>query len=74
MGFLSPSMQTPPAPPPPPPAATPPIYAGSDVQSSAAGAKRRMQAAAGAGFENTLFTGPQGAASGPTAKQQLLGT
>ena len=33
-----------------------------------------MKAAAGAGFENTLFTNPQGVQPGPTAKQQLLGT
>ena len=74
MGFLAPSIQNPPAPPPPPPSANPPMYASSGVQASAAGAKQRMQAAAGAGFENTLFTGPQGTAAGPVAKQQLLGT
>lgn len=71
MGILG-SMPTPPAPPPPPPAANPPTYASSAVQG--AGASNRKKAAEGAGFEGSLFTGPQGAAPAPTAKQGLLGT
>ena len=76
MGFLSPpSMNiTPPPPPPVPPPANPPTYANSTVQASGAGAKTRMAAAAGSGFEGSLFTGPQGAGSPPTTKQNLLGT
>lgn len=70
MGFLSGPSASVPAPPPPPPA-NPPTYASANVQSTASGAKRRMAAAAGAGFEGSLFTGPQGAAPGPTAKQTL---
>jgi hypothetical protein len=68
------SAQVPP-PPPPPPAAAPPTYANANVQAGASGAKQRMQAAAGAGFANTLFTGPQGVAGGAsdTAKQTLGG-
>jgi hypothetical protein len=37
-----------------------------NVQASGQGAKSRMAAAAGAGFEGSLFTGPQGTGSGPT--------
>jgi len=33
-----------------------------------------MAAAAGAGFEGSLFTGPQGVAGAPATKSQLLGT
>ena len=73
MGFPT-SISTPPAPPPPPPAAAPATYASGATQSAAQGAQNRMKAAAGAGFENTLFTNPQGVQPGPTAKQQLLGT
>lgn len=40
----------------------------------APGAGNRKRAAEGAGFEGSLFTGPQGAAAAPTTKQQLLGT
>lgn len=72
MGFLAPS--APPPPPPPPPAANAPIYAGSQVQAAGQGARNRMAAAAGAGYEGTLFTGPQGTPAGNTAKGQLLGT
>lgn len=74
MGFLSgPSAANSPPPPPPlPPAANPPTYASSGIQ--ATGAASRKKAAEGAGFEGSLFTGPQGAAAGPTAKQSLLGT
>lgn len=74
MGFLSPP--TPPTPPPPPPLPppNPPTYASAGVQASGAGAKTRMNAAAGAGFEGSLFTSPQGAGAAPSAKQQLLGT
>lgn len=64
----------PPPPPPPPPAANPPTFANAGVQASGQGAKSRMAAAADAGFEGSLFTGPQGTGSGPTTKQQLLGT
>lgn len=79
MGFLSPpSIPTPPPPPPVPPAANPPTYANSQVQASGGGAQARMKAAAGAGFDNTIFTGAGGlegaSAAGPAAKQQLLGT
>ena len=73
MGFPT-SISTPPAPPPPPPAAAPATDASGATQSAAQGAQNRMKAAAGAGFENTLFTNPQGVQPGPTAKQQLLGT
>lgn len=62
----------PPPPPPIPPAANPPTYADSGVQASGAAARKR--AAVGAGFEGSLFTGPQGSAAPPLAKQQLLGT
>ena len=74
MGFLSGPPAQPPPPPPPPPMANPPTYANAGVQASGAGAKARMAAAAGAGFEGSLFTGPQGAPGGPQTKQQLLGT
>ena len=75
MGFLSPSISTPPPPPPPPPAANPATMANASTQATGQSAKQRMAAAEGAGFEGSLFTGPQGVASGstPTAKQQLLG-
>ncbi len=72
MGFLTP--QTPPAPPPPPPSAAPPVYASSQVQAAGTGARARMAAASSAGFEGSLFTGPQGTPTGPVAKGQLLGT
>ena len=72
--LLTPSITAPPAPPPPPPPANPPTYASATGAASANGARTRMQAAAGAGFGDTLFTGPQGAGAAPTAKQQLLGT
>ncbi len=75
MGSLfSPQINAPPPPPPPPPAASPPIFASAGVQNAGEGARKRMQAAAGAGFEGSLFTGPQGAAAPQTTKQQLLGT
>ncbi len=74
MGFLSPQIAAPPPPPPIPPAANPPTYASAGVQAAGAGQAQRMRAAAGVGFDNTLFTGPQGATAAPTAKQQLLGT
>jgi hypothetical protein len=72
MGFLSaPSAPAAPPPPPPvPPAANPPTYASSAVQ---AGGQRRAGAAVGAGFEGSLFTGPQGAAAGPAATPGLSG-
>lgn len=72
MGFLSPSppqQAAPPPPPPLPPAANPPTYASSAIQATGAAARKR--AAEGAGFEGSLFTGPQGADAGPTAKQRL---
>ena len=72
MGFLSsPAPAAPPPPPPVPPAANPPTYANSNVQASAGA--RRQAAAVGAGFEGSLFTGPQGAAAGPQAKPALSG-
>jgi hypothetical protein len=74
MGFLAPQISSPPPPPPPPPAANAPTYASSQVQAAGQGARNRMAAAAGAGFEGTLFTGPQGTQTAPTAKGQLLGT
>ncbi len=75
MGSLfTPNIQGPPPPPPPPPPANPPVYASNQTQNAGQGARQRMQAAAGAGFEGSLFTGPQGAAAPSTAKQQLLGT
>jgi hypothetical protein len=73
MGFLSPA-SAPPPPPPPPPSATPPIYASNQVQAAGTGARARAAAASGAGFEGSLFTGPQGTPANNTAKGQLLGT
>lgn len=75
MGFLSPPQApTPPPPPPVPPPANPPTYGNAGVQAAGAGARARMKAAEGAGFGDSLFTGPQGTAAGATTKQQLLGT
>jgi hypothetical protein len=56
--FGGPKIPAPPPPPPPPP--NPPTAASGTV--SAAGAAQRAQAsaAAGAGFDNTLLTGPGG--------------
>lgn len=77
-GLFGGNITTPPPPPAPPPAAAPPTYATSIVQAGAQGAKQRMGAAAGAGFDNTIFTTPQGVPSGTgggsfTAKQTLGG-
>ena len=71
MGFLSGPPPAPPPPPPPPPAANPPTYANAGIQATA---KQRSGAAKGAGFEGSLFTGPQGIpAQIPTAQKQLMG-
>ena len=48
------------------------------MQAGALGAKQRMEAAAGAGFANTILTSPQGVQNNPsgpgfTAKQTLGG-
>jgi hypothetical protein len=74
MGFLAPSPPpAPPPPPPPPPAANPPTYANAGVQASGAQAKARQAAAAGAGFEGTLLTTPEGTTS-TTAQKALTGS
>lgn len=67
MGFLSPKM---PKPIPPPAPAT---LAGGTAQESAAQVASRAAAANGAGFEDTLKTGPEGAATPNTADKKLLG-
>ena len=77
-GLFGGNSSQPPPPPAPPPAAAPPTYASSTVQAGAQGAKQRMEAAAGAGFANTIFTSPQGVQNNPsgpgfTAKQTLGG-
>lgn len=72
MSFLAPSAPAAPLPPPPPP--NPPTL-GSDSVQGAGAAQRAAAAAAGGsmGFNDTVKTGPQGAAAPTTAGQQLFG-
>lgn len=65
MGFLSPSMPTPPPVPTPPPAAYPATLATQSVQT--AGQNQRAKAAAAAGMMNnsTVLTSPQGVTQTP---------
>jgi hypothetical protein len=73
MGFLSPSIPTPPPPPAPPPAANAPTYANPNVQATGAAASKRAAAASGFGADGTILTSPQGATLGPTAGKKLTG-
>lgn len=72
MGFPSPPK--PPAIPMPPPAAHPPTLGSASVALTGTDAKRRQAAAAGAGFDDTIATSPQGVSTkASTAKATLLG-
>lgn len=69
MGFgKTPSVQ-PAAPPPPPP--LPPVMASQTVKQAGA-AQRAAAAAAGAGYADTLKTGPRGDRDAATAGKALL--
>jgi hypothetical protein len=67
------SVAIPPPPPAPPPPPNPPTPANASVQAAGVAETRAAQAAAGQGFEDTLETGPQGAATPATAGKNLLG-
>lgn len=75
MGFLSPSIATPPPIPVAPPAATPPTLANSQVSASATNARARAAAAAGSNSGGAGGgTGPQGLQTPPmVAPATLLG-
>lgn len=61
------------APPPPPPPPNPPSPASASVGAAGARAQQQAIAAAGSGFDNTLLTSGQGAASPSTGQKQLTG-
>jgi hypothetical protein len=73
MGFLSgPQISAPPAPPPLPPAAMPATMANAQVSQAAANQRAAAAAASGAGYGDTLKTGPQGVMGKPTTAAKSL--
>lgn len=57
----------------PPPAAHPPILGSTQTALAGEAAKQKAAAAEGAGFDDTIATGPQGLKAPATAKTTLLG-
>lgn len=72
--FKQPKGPKAPAIPIPPPAAAPPTMASADVAASIANAKTRAASAAGAGFNDTIATSPEGVTTPAlTTNATLLG-
>lgn len=65
MGFLSPSIPSPPPVPTPPPAAYPATIASQQVQTVAQNQRAKAAAAAGALNNSTVLTSPEGTATPP---------
>jgi hypothetical protein len=72
MGLFSPPKVKPPKLPKLPPTAIPPTLASAQAAAVGASARARAALAAGAGFSNTVATGPGGAATPTTLAQPTL--